>query len=215
MTAKITTADLENWLRLSAEELSAQADTLTALDSAIGDADHGTNMTRGFSAVVGKLDAAAAGSIQQLLKSVGMTLVTTVGGASGSLYGTFFLDMGRNSPDAEQMSAAELETALRAGVAGVIGRGHAQVGDKTMVDALDPAVEALSRSLAEGMPAAAAVAAAADAARRGSESTEPLVARKGRASYLGARSAGHVDPGSASAAILVQALSDVLRKENT
>jgi dihydroxyacetone kinase-like protein len=136
-----------------------------------------------------------------------MTLVSTVGGASGSLYGTFFLEMGRNSPSSVQLDASELEKALRAGVNGVIARGHAAVGDKTMIDALEPAVTVLSRSLADGRQLHGSIAAAAAAATTGRDSTEPLVARKGRASYLGERSAGHIDPGAASATILVAALA--------
>lgn len=207
MSEALTIGALQQWLYRFASEITTQADWLTELDSAIGDADHGTNMVRGTAAVVAKLDGGATGTVQELLKAVGMTLVATVGGASGSLYGTFFLEMGRNSPSSVELDASELENALRAGVNGVIARGHAAVGDKTMIDALEPAVTALSRSLAEGLRLHDSITTAAAAASTGRNSTEPLVARKGRASYLGERSAGHIDPGAASAAILLASLA--------
>lgn len=207
MPETLTIDAIQQWLNRFASEITTQADWLTELDSAIGDADHGTNMVRGTAAVVAKLDDGSTSTVQELLKAVGMTLVSTVGGASGSLYGTFFLEMGRNSPSSVQLDAPELEKALRAGVNGVIARGHAAVGDKTMIDALEPAVTVLSRSLADGRQLHGSIAAAAAAATTGRDSTEPLVARKGRASYLGERSAGHIDPGAASATILVAALA--------
>jgi dihydroxyacetone kinase-like protein len=207
MPETLTIDAIQQWLNRFASEITTQADWLTELDSAIGDADHGTNMVRGTAAVVAKLDDRSTNTVQELLKAVGMTLVSTVGGASGSLYGTFFLEMGRNSPSSAQLDASELENALRAGVNGVIARGHAAVGDKTMIDALEPAVTVLSQSLADGRQLHGSIAAAAAAATTGRDSTEPLVARKGRASYLGDRSAGHIDPGAASATILVAALA--------
>ncbi|AZC12722.1 dihydroxyacetone kinase subunit DhaL [Microbacterium sp. ABRD28] len=210
MTDAVTTATLQDWLRRAAAALSENADYLTQLDSAIGDADHGTNMNRGFTAITAKLDAGSPADIPALFKTVGMTLISSVGGASGPLYGTLFLEMGKNSPADGEMSAADLENALRAGVAGIVARGHAEVGDKTMVDALDPAIDALSASVASGASAADAVTAAAEAAQKGSDATEPLVARKGRASYLGERSAGHIDPGSVSATILLRTMSEAL-----
>lgn len=213
MTDTVTLAVLDTWMRDSATRLDAEADRLTALDSAIGDADHGTNMHRGFTAIVAKLDAAPPASLADFFKSVGMTLVSKVGGASGSLYGTLFLDMARSAPDGTSMSADDWSRVLSAGVAGVVGRGHAQPGDKTMIDAFTPALDALSRALAAGAGLAEAAAAAATAAERGSADTEPLVARKGRASYLGERSVGHVDPGSASTAILLRAFADAVAGE--
>ncbi|GAA3308748.1 dihydroxyacetone kinase subunit DhaL [Arthrobacter ramosus] len=207
MSEALTIGALQQWLYRFASEITTQADWLTELDSAIGDADHGTNMVRGTAAVVTKLDGGATGTVQELLKAVGMTLVATVGGASGSLYGTFFIEMARNSPADVQLNGSELENALHAGVNGVIARGHATVGDKTMIDALEPAVTALSQSLADGQQLQCSIAAAAAAATTGRDSTKPLVARKGRASYLGERSAGHIDPGAASAAILLAALA--------
>jgi len=211
----VTLGVLERWVRDSAARLDAEAERLTALDSAIGDADHGTNMHRGFTAIVAKLDAAQPQTLAEFFKAVGMTLVSKVGGASGSLYGTLFLDMGKNAPDGTSMSAAEWAHALSAGVAAVVARGHAQPGDKTMIDAFGPALEALDSALAAGATLAEAAAAAATAAERGSADTEPLVARKGRASYLGERSVGHIDPGSASTALLLRAFADALAGEAT
>ncbi|MCD4849683.1 dihydroxyacetone kinase subunit L [Arthrobacter sp. AK01] len=207
MTEALTVEALHAWLQRFAADITSQADWLTELDSAIGDADHGTNMVRGTAAVIDKLDAVTPATVQELLKTVGMTLVSTVGGASGSLYGTFFLEMGRNSPATRQLKATEFEEAVRAGVDGVIARGHAGIGDKTMIDALEPATTVLSKSLASGTDLRGSIATASAAASKGRDSTKPLVARKGRASYLGERSAGHIDPGAASAAILVAALA--------
>jgi dihydroxyacetone kinase-like protein len=213
MSEALTMDAIQQWLHRFASEITTQADWLTELDSAIGDADHGTNMVRGTGAVVAKLASGATATVQELLKAVGLTLVSSVGGASGSLYGTFFLEMGRNSPSGVQLNASELEQALHAGLDGVVARGHAEVGDKTMIDALEPAITALSRSLAEGLRLHDSITAAAAAASTGRNSTEPLVARKGRASYLGERSAGHIDPGAASAAILVAALAVTVGEE--
>lgn len=212
-TDVVTLEILDRWVRLGAARLDAEAERLTALDSAIGDADHGTNMHRGFAAIVAKLDAAPPQTLAEFFKAVGMTLVSKVGGASGSLYGTLFLDMGKNAPDGTSMSAAEWNRVLAAGVAGVVGRGHAEPGDKTMIDAFTPAVAALDDAVAHGASLADAAAAAATAAERGSADTEPLVARKGRASYLGERSVGHIDPGSASTALLLRAFADALAGE--
>lgn len=212
-TDAVTLEILDRWVRLGAARLDAEADRLTALDSAIGDADHGTNMHRGFTAIVAKLDATPPQTVPEFFKAVGMTLVSKVGGASGSLYGTLFLGMGKNAPDGTSLSAVEWAHALSAGVAAVVARGHAQPGDKTMIDAFGPALEALDSALAGGATLAAAAGAAADAAERGSADTEPLVARKGRASYLGERSVGHIDPGSASTALLLRAFADALAGE--
>jgi phosphoenolpyruvate---glycerone phosphotransferase subunit DhaL len=197
-------AALEAWVREFARSIAEHKDELTALDSAIGDADHGANMDRGMSAAVAALEASPPADPGALLKQVGMTLVSKVGGASGPLYGTFFLRMaGALGPD-----PADDETfarALRAGLDGVIARGKAEPGDKTMLDALAPACDALDAALAEGKPFGAALTAAAAAAGTGRDATVPLVARKGRASYLGERSAGHQDPGATSTALLLDA----------
>lgn len=199
---------LTDWLaRFSALVTENQA-YLTELDSAIGDADHGSNMTRGMKAVMEKITATPPSTVDALFKTTGMTLVTSVGGASGPLYGTFFLRFGTTSGPVTTLDAAALSAALHAGLDGVVARGKAEPGDKTMLDAMVPAVEAWDSSLDEGLEAAAS--AALVAAEKGRDSTEPLVARKGRASYLGERSAGHLDPGATSTALLFRALADAI-----
>ena len=210
MAETVGSAELGRWLRAFADEVTDHADELTRLDSEIGDADHGSNMRRGMTAVVGKLDAAPDAAPAALLKSAGMTLVSTVGGASGPLYGTFFLRMGTSAGDRAEFDGAAFAAALRAGLEGVVTRGKAQLGDKTMVDALTPAVEALDAALADGASLKDALRAAATAAREGADATVPLVARKGRASYLGERSAGHRDPGATSTTLLLEAAAESL-----
>lgn len=205
MGETVGSAELGRWLRAFADAITDNADELTKLDSAIGDADHGANMRRGMTAVVGKLDAAPDAAPAALLKTAGMTLVSTVGGASGPLYGTLFLRMGTSAGDKTELDAAGFAAALRAGLEGVLARGKAQLGDKTMVDALTPALDALDAALADGAGLGDALRAAAAAADKGSDDTVPLVARKGRASYLGERSAGHRDPGATSTALLLNA----------
>lgn len=205
MGETVGSAELGRWLRAFADAITDNADELTKLDSAIGDADHGANMRRGMTAVVGKLDAAPDAAPAALLKTAGMTLVSTVGGASGPLYGTLFLRMGTSAGDKTELDAAGFAAALRAGLEGVLARGKAQLGDKTMVDALTPALDALDAALADGARLGDALRAAAAAADKGSDDTVPLVARKGRASYLGERSAGHRDPGATSTALLLNA----------
>jgi phosphoenolpyruvate---glycerone phosphotransferase subunit DhaL len=206
----VGSAELGRWLRAFADAVTENAAELTKLDSAIGDADHGANMRRGMTAVVGKLDAAPDAAPSVLLKTTGMTLVSTVGGASGPLYGTFFLRMGTSLGDKTELDAAALAAALRAGLDGVVARGKAAVGDKTMLDALVPAVDALDAALGHGAGLGDALRAAADAAEAGRDATIPLVARKGRASYLGERSAGHQDPGATSTALLLDAAAAAL-----
>ena len=200
------------WLRAFAADVAARRDELTELDAAIGDADHGVNMDRGMQAVAAKLPApeetAAAGAeppLGPLFKTVGMTLVSTVGGAAGPLYGTLFLEMGKAAAERTTLTAAEWAGVVSAGVAGVQMRGKAEAGDKTMVDALLPAAAALREAAGSGASLAAAARAAADAAAEGMRATVPLVARKGRASYLGERSAGHQDPGATSSWLLLEA----------
>ncbi|MRX43525.1 dihydroxyacetone kinase subunit DhaL [Agromyces kandeliae] len=205
---RLTVDDLTAWMLRFDERIAAEAEHLTELDSAIGDADHGTNIARGTGAVRRRLADAPPGDAGALLKSSGMALVSTVGGASGSLYGTLFLEMAKSVGPAPELDTAVLADAFRAGVAGVVARGRAEPGDKTMVDALQPAAEALSVAAAGGRPLLESLRAAAAAAAVGRDATIPLVARKGRASYLGERSADHLDPGATSAAILVQALAD-------
>ncbi|GAA4380229.1 dihydroxyacetone kinase subunit DhaL [Agromyces bauzanensis] len=208
--SRLTVDDLIAWLMRFDEQITRQAERLTELDSAIGDADHGTNMARGTAAVRSRLSAARPDDAGALLKSCGMALVSTVGGASGSLYGTLFLEMARRVGAASELDRTVFAAAFRSGVAGVVARGRAELGDKTMVDALQPTVDVLDTAAADGVPLADALRSAADAAAAGRDATIPLVARKGRASYLGDRSADHLDPGATSAAILVQALADSL-----
>ncbi|TFH51166.1 dihydroxyacetone kinase subunit L [Actinomyces viscosus] len=202
--------DLEAWVRRSAELITEHAEELTDLDAAIGDADHGTNMKRGLNAAADAVEAGSFPGADALLKKVGMTLVSTVGGASGPLYGTFFLRTGgalAGHGSQDGVDARALADGLEAGVGGIAARGRATTGEKTMLDAWSPALEALRAhpdDLAEG------VAAAARAAAEGRDATKPMVATKGRASYLGERSAGHIDPGAASTALLLAALDDVV-----
>jgi phosphoenolpyruvate---glycerone phosphotransferase subunit DhaL len=196
---------LTGWVREFARVVGENARLLTDLDAAIGDADHGINMDRGMTAVVAALDEAAPADMSALCKQVGMTLVKSVGGASGPLYGTFFLRMATAMGSVDSVDAADFAKALRAGVEGVVQRGRAEAGDKTMFDSLAPALDALDAALASGSGLAAALADATIAAEKGRDATEPMVARKGRASYLGQRSVGHVDPGATSAAMLIAA----------
>lgn len=205
--AAIDTTVLADWISRFRVAVTEKREWLTELDSAIGDADHGANMARGMSAVGEKLGAGVPATADELLKSVGMTLVSSVGGASGPLYGTFFLRMGMTTGAVAELDSTGLAAALRAGLEGIVARGKAEAGDKTMFDAMAPAVDAFDAAIAGGSDASTAARAAADAAAAGRDSTEPLVARKGRASYLGERSAGHLDPGAASTAILFDTLA--------
>ena len=207
-------AALEAWLREFARLVEDQRDHLTDLDAAIGDADHGANMHRGMQAVLAALDQSAGMEPAPLLKKVGMTLVSKVGGASGPLYGTLFLRMAAATGDGE-LAAADFAVALRAGLVGVQERGKAAPGDKTMLDALHPACDAFEASLARGSLAgrselADGLAAAAAGAREGRDATTAMLARKGRASYLGERSVGHQDPGATSTALLLEAAESAL-----
>jgi dihydroxyacetone kinase-like protein len=206
MTVKLE--QLVRFLELYAARLAASKQYLTELDSAIGDGDHGINMDRGFQAVVAKLPEIGSDSAGGLFKGVGMTLISTVGGASGPLYGTFFLRAGMAFGEANEVTPELLVGAIRAGLDGVVQRGKASLGDKTMVDAMTPAVEALEAGAADDL--ATVLSAAASAAAAGRDRITPLVARKGRASYLGERSAGHQDPGATSTTILFESLRDAV-----
>ena len=205
MAGPVDTAALTAWVREFGRLIAAERDRLTELDSAIGDADHGVNMERGLTAVLAVLDEQPPATPADVLKRTGMTLVSKVGGASGPLYGTAFLRMAAAAGGAESLDGPAFAEVLRAGLDGVVARGKAGAGDKTMYDALAPAVEALDGALAGGRPLGDALAAALEAAERGRDATVPLVARKGRASYLGERSAGHQDPGATSVTLLVAA----------
>lgn len=199
--------DLTAWLEKIQALLAENRDYLTKLDSDIGDADHGTNMCRGFDAVVEKIRAAESQSTAALLKDVAMTLIKKVGGASGPLYGTFFLKAGMAVGDREELDADALYELFEAGVNGLVQRGKAQRGDKTMLDAWFPALEAMDERRAEGI--GPMMKAAAEAAGEGMKATIPMQARKGRASYLGERSIGHQDPGATSTHLLVQAAAEL------
>jgi dihydroxyacetone kinase-like protein len=212
--AAVQSSTVTAWMQESAASLSEQSDYLTQLDAAIGDGDHGTNMDRGFTAV-GSALAGQDGDVPpgRLLILAGKTLVSTVGGASGPLWGTALRRAGRALGDSPTFGGDELVVALQAAVDAVVELGAAQPGDKTMVDALTPAVEALRGSVADGVALSEALSIAADAAAQGAKDTVPLQARKGRASYLGERSIGHQDPGATSAALLMCALARAVSRE--
>jgi phosphoenolpyruvate---glycerone phosphotransferase subunit DhaL len=200
-------ATMRRFVELFADRIREGREELTRLDSAIGDADHGINMDRGFTAVRGKLEELPADAdLGAVAKAVGMTLISTVGGASGPLYGTFFLRLGTSFGDQSEVDAAGLGAALRAGLEGLVQRGKAVLDDKTMIDAVNPALDAYDAATGDGL--GAALAAAAGAAAAGRDRVTPLVARKGRASYLGERSANHQDPGATSSTIMLEALRD-------
>jgi phosphoenolpyruvate---glycerone phosphotransferase subunit DhaL len=201
--------DVVRWIRAFAAEVGANKEQLTQLDAAVGDGDHGINMQRGMTAVLVKLDAASEEQdIGALLKTAGMTLVSTVGGAGGPLYGTLFLQMGTAVSGKDELGPDDWAAALEAGIAGVQARGKAEPGDKTMIDALIPGRDALKSALAGGASFEDALRQSADAAGQGMRDTVPLVARKGRASYLGERSAGHQDPGATSSHLLLEAAAE-------
>jgi dihydroxyacetone kinase-like protein len=208
MDDNVTTAVLEEWVRKFATLVADNRDYLTELDAAIGDADHGSNMDRGMKAAVAALDETPPATAGALFTKVGMTLVSTVGGASGPLFGTFFLRMGTSFGDADTASPLDFAAALRAGLGGVVARGKAEPGDKTMYDALAPAIDALDGALADRSQLATGLKAARDAAAAGRDATTPMLARKGRASYLGERSVGHQDPGATTVALLLEAATE-------
>jgi dihydroxyacetone kinase-like protein len=205
MDEAVGTAALDRWVRSFAVLVTENKDLLTDLDAAIGDGDHGTNMDRGMQAVVAALDDTPPVTASALLNKVGMTLVSTVGGASGPLFGTFFLRVGASLGDTAEISLAQLAAALRAGLEGIVARGKAEAGDKTIYDALAPAVHALDSAVSEGVDKADALKLALVAAESGRDATTPMLARKGRASYLGERSVGHQDPGATTVALLMAA----------
>jgi dihydroxyacetone kinase-like protein len=205
----ISRVDALEWIKKSADVLAQNRDYLIQLDAAIGDADHGANMDRGFRAVITKMPEIADKDIGTIFKTVGMTLLSTVGGAGGPLYGTFFLQAGMKTAGKMELSLDDWISALEAAVNGVVMRGKAELGDKTMVDALTPALNALKQAEDEKKSMGEALRFSAEAAKQGMEATTPLVARKGRASYLGERSAGHQDPGATSSYLLLQAAADV------
>lgn len=199
---------MTEWIRLSAQRLGDRKDELNELDAAIGDGDHGANMSRGFDAAVERLaDSEDPGEV---LRTVGMTLMSTVGGTAGPLYGSFYRALAEPLAGQAEIEPTAFAEALRAGVAKVQQLGKAEPEDKTMVDALLPAQQALSEAAGGGAGLGDALTAAARAAEQGAEATVPLIARKGRASYLGERSKGHRDPGATSSALLLEAAADTL-----
>jgi phosphoenolpyruvate---glycerone phosphotransferase subunit DhaL len=200
--------DVLAWVKAYASTIAENKEHLTKLDSAIGDADHGINMQRGMSAALAKLDGLEDGDVGTLLKTVGMALISTVGGAGGPLYGTLFLQMGTATAGKNELQPDDWRGALEAALTGVQMRGKAEPGDKTMVDALMPGKDALEQALSEGADFADALRRSATAAEEGMRATVPLVARKGRASYLGERSAGHQDPGATSSYLLLKTAAD-------
>ena len=203
----------EGWLRECSRVLTEHRSELIELDRAIGDSDHGENMHRGFAAVVGKLDDGGQDTPAAVFKLTAMTLMSTVGGAAGPLYGTAFLRAATALGDAAEIDPAAVVAFLTAARDGVVARGKAEPGDKTMIDAWTPAVEAAETAQSAGASSAEVLEAAANAAQAGALATEPLIARKGRASYLGERSAGHRDPGAQSSALILQAAADTAGRE--
>ena len=194
------------WMQRFAEEMAEHRQELVRLDTAIGDGDHGTNMNRGMQKALEKLEASQPADPGAVLKTVAMALISSVGGAAGPLYGTLLLQLGTTLAGKPEVDLADFAAAWRAGLAGVKARGKADLGDKTMIDALTPAVEAIEQAT----DLAAGLHAAVDAAQQGMDATTPLVARKGRASYLGDRSAGHQDPGATSTYYLFKSAAETL-----
>jgi dihydroxyacetone kinase-like protein len=210
----MTNEDTLRWLERIADVLHENSAYLTRLDSAIGDADHGTNMDRGFKAVRDKLPTMATMDSSTQLKTVGMTLVSTVGGASGPLYGTAFLRASAAIANESELTQADVVALLEAFLGGIIARGKATTNEKTMVDALTPALAAAKQALNEGVPLAELTARTAAAAEEGMKATIPMLATKGRASYLGERSIGHQDPGSTSSWLILRSLAEVTSNDS-
>jgi dihydroxyacetone kinase-like protein len=204
----ITTGNILQWLQRYAQVIHENSPYLTQLDAAIGDADHGINMDRGFKAVSAKIVGMENADIGTVLKAVGSTLVSTVGGASGPLYGTFFLRAGIATSGKHELETADIIAMLEAATEGIKARGKAQPGEKTMLDTLYPAIEAAKQAQAEQADLPQVLQRTAAAAEEGMKKTIPLLATKGRASYLGERSIGHQDPGATSSWLLLQALAD-------
>jgi phosphoenolpyruvate---glycerone phosphotransferase subunit DhaL len=211
----VTKQHVVQWLEHTAVVLNDNKDELSRLDSPIGDADHGINMSRGFKAVLGKLPSVADKDIGNILKATGMALISSVGGASGPLYGTFFLRSGAASMSKEELNTEDLLQLFFDGVDGIVQRGRPQLGDKTMFDTWAPALEALQAACVNGDDVVAALRSAVTAAEQGMKNTIPLQARKGRASYLGERSIGHQDPGATSSYLIFKALLETLEHDST
>ncbi|ENL8546600.1 dihydroxyacetone kinase subunit DhaL [Serratia marcescens] len=205
----LTKQQVVDWLMRCGEVFSRERDFLTQLDTEIGDADHGLNMNRGFNKVVEKLPSVADKDIGFILKNTGMTLLSSVGGASGPLFGTFFIRAAQAANAKQSLDLVELHQVMQEGVEGVVMRGKAEPGDKTMCDVWWPVVESLGQSAQQNLSVAEALQRAADSAERAVESTITMQARKGRASYLGERSIGHQDPGATSVMFMMKTLAEV------
>jgi dihydroxyacetone kinase-like protein len=204
----LTREQVIRWLNIAGKSLEVNKEALNQLDAAIGDAEHGINMDRGFQKVISQLSSSAEKDIEGIFKSTGMSLISSVGGASGQLYGSFFLKAATAVPGKQELNEDELLAVLRAGLKGVVDRGKAQQGDKTMIDTLIPSVEAFESMIQKGNSMTESLKQAVVAAEKGMEDTIPMVARKGRASYLGERSIGHQDPGATSMYLILKALYD-------
>lgn len=205
----IKQSQLITWLEKTAQYMQDNKELLTELDSAIGDADHGFNMERGFNKVLGKIgELKQSQDISSLLKNTGMTLISSIGGASGPLYGTFFLQAGLVLKDKKELTLEDLKTSLESGLKGIKSRGRASAGEKTMVDVLEPVVTSLETSIKAKLDTNQALANMVDEAEKGMKSTVNMIARKGRASYLGDRSIGHQDPGATSSYLILKALKE-------
>lgn len=202
----VTNEQIVQWLQAFTAELEENKNYLTQLDAAIGDADHGTNMDRGFKKVMSKLPSVANKDIGNILKTVSMTLISSVGGASGPLYGTLFLRASTAVAGKQELTDEEMVKFLQAGLDGVLQRGKAQLGDKTMLDTLSPAVNTFQQAIGEGKNTLEAMQQAVLAAEQGMKDTTPMLAKKGRASYLGERSVGHQDPGATSSYLMLKSL---------
>ena len=208
----VTKDQIVQWLEKTAAVLAENKTYLTELDSAIGDADHGINMDRGFKKVMEKLPTVADKDIGNILKTIGMTLISSVGGASGPLYGTFYMRSGMAMAAKEELSNDDLFKLLQAGVEGIVQRGRPNLEDKTMYDAWAPAMEAMQAALNDGKETVEVLETAVAAAEQGMKDTIPLQARKGRASYLGERSIGHQDPGATSSYLILNALLETVKE---
>jgi phosphoenolpyruvate---glycerone phosphotransferase subunit DhaL len=209
----MTKEQILQWLRAFATVVEENKQYLTELDAAIGDADHGINMDRGFKKVVTQLPSVADKDIGSILKTVSMTLISSIGGASGPLYGTLFLRASASVTDKQELTTGDMLEMLQAGLDGVLSRGKAQLGDKTMIDALSPAVEAFRQAVGEGKDMREAMEKAVEAGEQGMKDTIPMLAKKGRASYLGERSMGHQDPGATSCYLMLNSLFLILNKD--
>ncbi|NMG07273.1 dihydroxyacetone kinase subunit DhaL [Brasilonema sp. UFV-L1] len=206
----VTKEQILQWLQTFAAQIEQNKDYLTQLDAAIGDADHGINMERGFKKAIAQLSTVADKDIGSILKTVSMTLISSVGGASGPLYGTLFLRASTTVAGKEELTAENMLEMLKAGLDGVLGRGKATQGDKTMIDVLSPAVMAFQQAVSDGKSTLEAMQQSVAAAEQGVKDTTPMIAKKGRASYLGERSVGHQDPGATSSYLMLKSLLIVL-----